>query len=64
MKVVEYKNIDETVYVHEHSSGLKSFVVPKKGYSKNMRILQPITVPSIMSLSCPGKKIPSEFPTE
>ncbi|ABN52217.1 peptidase M16 domain protein [Acetivibrio thermocellus ATCC 27405] len=34
MKVVEYKNIDETVYVHEHSSGLKSFVVPKKGYSK------------------------------
>jgi len=34
MKVVEYKNIDETVYVHEHSSGLKSFVVPKKVIQK------------------------------
>ncbi len=34
IRTIEYKNIDETVYIHEHSSGLKSFVVPKKGYSK------------------------------
>lgn len=34
MSTIEYKNIDETVYIHEHTSGLKSFVVPKKGYSK------------------------------
>lgn len=31
---VEYKKINEKMYVHEHSSGLKAFVIPKKGYSK------------------------------
>lgn len=34
IKTVEYKNVDEVIYVHEHKSGLKSFVIPKKGYSK------------------------------
>jgi len=31
---IEYKNINETVHVYEHRSGLKAFVIPKKGYSK------------------------------
>lgn len=31
---IEYKKIDEKMYVYEHSSGLKAFVIPKKGYSK------------------------------
>jgi len=34
IKTVEYKNVDEVMYVHEHISGLKIFVIPKKGYSK------------------------------
>ncbi len=34
MKTIEYKNIDEVVYLYEHTSGLKAFVIPKKGYSK------------------------------
>jgi predicted Zn-dependent peptidase len=34
IRTIEYKNINETVYMYEHKSGLKAFVVPKKGYSK------------------------------
>ncbi|MFZ5989596.1 MAG: EF-P 5-aminopentanol modification-associated protein YfmH, partial [Bacillota bacterium] len=34
IKAIEYRNIDEVMYMHEHESGLKSFVVPKRGYSK------------------------------
>lgn len=34
IKTIEYKNIDEVVYMYEHASGLKAFVIPKKGYSK------------------------------
>jgi len=31
---LEYKKAGETVYSYEHESGLKAFVIPKKGYSK------------------------------
>ena len=31
---IEYKKANETVYRYEHKSGLKAFVIPKKGYSK------------------------------
>lgn len=31
---LEYKKINETLYTYEHESGLKAFVIPKKGYSK------------------------------
>lgn len=34
IKNIEYKNIDETMHTYEHKSGLKCFVIPKKGYSK------------------------------
>lgn len=34
IKKLEYKNIDETLYEYEHKSGLKAFVIPKKGYQK------------------------------
>lgn len=34
MKTIEYKNIDEVMHTYEHKSGLKCFVIPKKGYSK------------------------------
>ncbi|MDQ2086889.1 pitrilysin family protein [Herbivorax sp. ANBcel31] len=34
MKTINYDNIDEIMYLYEHSSGLKAFVIPKKGYSK------------------------------
>lgn len=34
IKMIEYKNIDEVMYMYEHTSGLKAFVIPKKGYSK------------------------------
>lgn len=33
-KIVEFKDINETMHVYEHKSGLKAFVIPKKGYSK------------------------------
>lgn len=31
---LEYRKANETVYMVRHDSGLKSFVIPKKGYSK------------------------------
>lgn len=31
---LDYKKINETIYTYEHASGLKAFVIPKKGYSK------------------------------
>jgi predicted Zn-dependent peptidase len=34
IKTMEFKKIDETVHAYEHESGLKAFVIPKKGYSK------------------------------
>lgn len=34
MKVLEFNRIQEKIYIHEHSSGLKVFVIPKKGYNK------------------------------
>jgi predicted Zn-dependent peptidase len=34
IKTVEYKNINEVMHIYEHESGLKAFVIPKKGYSK------------------------------
>lgn len=33
-KTIRYDNIDETMHIYEHPSGLKAFVVEKKGYSK------------------------------
>lgn len=32
--VLEYKNINEKLYVYKHKSGLKVYFVPKEGYSK------------------------------
>jgi len=34
VNTLEFKKIDEMVHVYEHGSGLKAFVIPKKGYSK------------------------------
>ena len=34
IKTVKYNNIGETLYIYEHKSGLKAFLIPKKGYSK------------------------------
>jgi len=34
LKVLEFDRIQEKIYMHEHSSGLKVFVIPKKGYNK------------------------------
>lgn len=34
IKTIEYKDINEKVHIYEHKSGLKAFVIPKKGYSK------------------------------
>lgn len=31
---IEYPKIDEVIHAYEHPSGLKVFVIPKKGYSK------------------------------
>ncbi|AUS98712.1 peptidase M16 [Clostridium thermosuccinogenes] len=34
MKTIRFEKINEIMHMHEHSSGLKAFVIPKKGYSK------------------------------
>jgi len=34
IKTIEYSKINEKLYIYEHSSGLKAFIIPKKGYSK------------------------------
>jgi predicted Zn-dependent peptidase len=31
---IDYKELNETLYIYTHKSGLKAFVVPKKGYTK------------------------------
>ncbi len=33
-ETIEYKKYDEIMYQYQHSSGLKCFIVPKKGYYK------------------------------
>lgn len=33
-ETVEFKAINEKMYVYTHATGLKAFVIPKKGYSK------------------------------
>ncbi|MDP4094905.1 MAG: pitrilysin family protein [Bacillota bacterium] len=33
-KTIEYSRLNEKIFSYEHSSGLKVFVIPKKGYSK------------------------------
>lgn len=33
-KIKKYNDIDESLYSYEHRSGLKAFVIPKKGYHK------------------------------
>ena len=34
IKTLEFEKIDEKLYMYEHKSGLKAFVIPKKGYYK------------------------------
>ncbi|WP_170045774.1 EF-P 5-aminopentanol modification-associated protein YfmH [Clostridium thermosuccinogenes] len=34
IKTIRFEKINEIMHMHEHSSGLKAFVIPKKGYSK------------------------------
>lgn len=34
IQTINYERIDEVLHVYEHKSGLKAFVIPKKGYSK------------------------------
>ncbi len=31
---IKYETINETMHIYEHKSGLKAFVIPKKGYTK------------------------------
>jgi predicted Zn-dependent peptidase len=33
-KTIEYEKMNEKVHIYEHKSGLKAFVIPKKGYYK------------------------------
>jgi len=34
IKTIRFEKINEIMHMYEHSSGLKAFVIPKKGYSK------------------------------
>ncbi len=34
MKIIDFERIREKIYCHDHESGLKAFVIPKKGYNK------------------------------
>jgi len=34
IKKINYSKVNEELYIYEHESGLKAFVIPKKGYSK------------------------------
>lgn len=38
INTIEYKKLGETVHVYEHETGLKAFVIPKKGYYKKYAI--------------------------
>lgn len=40
----QYDKAGESLYTYDHSSGLKAFVIPKKGYTKNMLPLLPTMV--------------------
>ncbi len=34
VQTIQYEKVDEILHVYQHDSGLKAFVIPKKGYSK------------------------------
>ncbi|NTV90215.1 MAG: insulinase family protein [Clostridiales bacterium] len=34
IRKIDYESVDETLYSYIHKSGLRAFVIPKKGYSK------------------------------
>ena len=59
---IEYDKAGETLYRYEHSSGLKAFVLPKKGYSKKYAAFATNYGSIDNEFIVPGDKKPTRVP--
>ncbi|MGI6669610.1 MAG: EF-P 5-aminopentanol modification-associated protein YfmH [Acetivibrionales bacterium] len=59
---IEYDKAGETLYRYEHSSGLKAFVLPKKGYSKKYAAFAANYGSIDNEFIVPGEKKPTRVP--
>jgi len=62
IRTIEYKNINETMHVYQHPSGLKAFVIPKKGYSKKYATFATHYGSINNTFIIPGEKQPTRVP--
>lgn len=60
--VIEYKSLDETLHVYTHKTGLKAFVIPKKGYSKKYATFATNYGSINNTFTIPGQKEPIRVP--
>jgi len=61
-KTFEYKKINEIMHVYEHECGLKTFVIPKKGYSKKFATFGTHFGSINSEFVVPGEKNPTKVP--
>lgn len=61
-KTIQYKNIDETCYEYSHKSGLKAYVITKKGYSKKYAAFAAKFGSNDNEFIVPGEKDPTVVP--
>jgi predicted Zn-dependent peptidase len=59
---ISYSNIDETMHVYNHASGLKAYVIPKKGYSKSYATFGTHYGSINSEFIVPGEKEPFKVP--
>jgi len=59
---IEYKSADEVLYGYTHKSGLKAFVIPKKGYSKKFATFSTHYGSIDNEFIIPGENSPTEVP--
>jgi len=59
---IEYKKAGETLYMYEHKSGLKAFVIPKKGYSKKYATFSTHYGSINNEFVIPGESSPTKVP--
>lgn len=62
IKTYKYDNINEEVHVYEHKSGLKAFVVPKRGYYKKYATFATHYGSINNSFVIPGEEEPTKVP--
>lgn len=62
MEKLQYDKAGEVLYRYEHSSGLKAFVIPKKGYSKKHATFSTHYGSIDNEFIIPGESVPTSVP--